>query len=270
MDERRFDALARILGMPGSRRLALRGIAGITIAAGLARLGLAGVAADCKQAGQTCDKNKECCKGLDCKGGKCARGRGKQRCDKSRCARGEQCLKGHDGSICCPALKVCGKTCCPPDRVCVCLKPPPFDPPTDPNDLCRCICADGYEEDGNGACVCPFPCGDDCCEKEDGEECCAVDGEKQCVLTKISEQHCGACGRACPKDRVCVGGECVCPPDHLDCGGQCVPKRYANGGQGCCATEDCDGGAFCCTAQTAFTCDPHIACGPLNHCLACV
>jgi hypothetical protein len=271
MDGICFDGITRDLAANSSRRGAVRALAASALAMGLSRLGLADVAAGCKQVGQKCAKDKECCRGLACKGKKCACGRGTQKCGKDCCGRGEKCLPGGDGAAtCCPELKVCGKTCCPPDRVCVCQSPPPFDPAPDPDDLCRCICADGYVEDRNGNCVCPSPCGDDCCEKEDGEECCAVDGEKMCVLTQISKQHCGACGHACPKDRVCVGGKCVCPSDHLDCGDQCVPKRYPNGGHGCCGTQDCDGGAFCCTAQTAFTCDPHIACAPLNHCVACL
>jgi hypothetical protein len=62
----------------------------------------------------------------------------------------------------------------------------------------------------------------------------------------------------------------VCPLDHLDCGGKCIPKQYPGGGQGCCSNKDCDGGTFCCDSVNAFTCDPHISCGPRHHCLACL
>ncbi len=271
MDGSRFDAMTRRLLVPGSRRGVLRGLVAGALAGSLTRLGLADGLAGCKGVSKKCDKSGDCCRGMKCKQGKCACGAGGKKCGDACCGRGERCLESADPAACCPDLKVCGKTCCPPDRVCICAKPGPFDPDPDPDELCRCVCPDGYKEDRDGNCICPNACGVHCCEKEDGEECCFEDGEPFCALVNSSEKHCGKCGHACPADRVCQNGECVCSPEHLDCGGYCVPRINENSLRGCCTTADCgDDGSFCCTPETAYTCDPKYPCPLPNICMGCL
>src|SRR5215216_1797836 len=168
MDGQDFDLVSKWLATCGSRRATLRGLAAGALALGLGRLSLEAALADCKKLGKKCAKNGDCCAGAQCKRNKCV-------------------CKGGNAS--------CGDhLCCPPDRVCVGKAANPLDPPSDPDDLMKCICPTGFEEEA------------------DGEVCCARrKGQKQCVLIDSSQNNCGACGNACPKDRICKGGECVCP-----------------------------------------------------------
>jgi hypothetical protein len=48
--------------------------------------------------------------------------------------------------------------------------------------------------------------------------------ESTCVDTRLSPEHCGACGHACAANELCVAGTCVCSdsPGILSCDGACV------------------------------------------------
>jgi hypothetical protein len=68
MDSRKFDDLTRLFASRASRRSVLKGLAG---GAGLglaAATRITEVAADpaCRESGQTCEGNNDCCGGLDC------------------------------------------------------------------------------------------------------------------------------------------------------------------------------------------------------------
>lgn len=122
MDESRFDAITRILGISRSRRLALRSVAGVAVAAGLARLGPGGATAKnkkskhrrkwkklqknafgCVNVGGACrGKDANCCSGI-CEG---LPKYGSKK-DTSRCVAHNEldCALGADT---CQALAPCG------------------------------------------------------------------------------------------------------------------------------------------------------------------
>ena len=88
-----------------------------------------------------------------------------------------------------------------------------------------------------GACMCPAPCGEDCCTE--GETCCG----KGCVDLTTSGANCGACGVVCPTNRVCQAGKCVCAGQ--TCGDHCCGSRDVCCGPGCCSQ-----GGLCCGNRT--------------------
>lgn len=227
MDGTRFDRWVKELAAAESRRTVIRTLVGVSLGALSAIASRGEVAADCQQVGQKCEKDGECCAGAHCKRGECRCVRGAATCGTACCGRNEECVGGNGESpaVCCREAKVCGSRCCPPDRICLCFKPiPGLDPPPDPDDLCRCVCPEGYEENADGKCECQQPCGDGCCSADDGEVCCRdANGDTHCVRITLSRQHCGECGKTCPHDRICVAGTCVCPQDAPECGGTCCP-----------------------------------------------
>ena len=150
MDGQQFDLISKWLATRESRRATLRGLAAGALALGLGRLSLNAALADCKKLGQKCAKDGDCCAGAQCKRNKCV------------CTGGNASCGDH--------------LCCPPDRVCVGKAANPLDPPSDPDDLMKCICPTGFEEDADGTCVCKHTCGEFCCQPEDGEVCCASRG----------------------------------------------------------------------------------------------
>jgi hypothetical protein len=100
MDGERFDGIVRALARVRSRR----GVAGIAASV----LGAAFLAPEsslaCKKVGKKCDKNKDCCDGATCKGGK----NGKCRCKGGRTECGGKCFDlESDGQHC----EGCGVTC---------------------------------------------------------------------------------------------------------------------------------------------------------------
>jgi hypothetical protein len=229
MDGQDFDLISKWLVMRGSRRATIRGLAAGVLALGLGRLSLDAALADCKKLGQKCAKNGDCCAGAQCKGNKCV------------CKRGNSTCGDH--------------LCCPPDRVCVGTAANPLDPPSDPDDLMKCICPTGFEEDADGTCVCKHTCGDDCCEEKDGEVCCGSRrGKKQCVLIDSSSHNCGACGNVCPKDRICKGGKCVCAYPTVECDGECVYLTDDHDHCGRCGHQ-CSSNRVCLGGECVYQCE---------------
>jgi hypothetical protein len=227
MDGQHFDLISKWLATRNSRRATVRGLAAGALALGLGRLSLAAALADCKKLGQKCATNGDCCAGAQCKDNKCV------------CKRGNASCGDH--------------LCCPPDRLCVGVSSPSIDPQNDP--VYKCICPDGFEEDADGNCACPSPCGDDCCEEEDGEVCCGSRrGKKQCVLIDSSKNNCGACGNVCPKDRICKGGTCVCPYPTVECDGECVYLTDDHDHCGRCGHQ-CASNRVCLGGECVYQCE---------------
>ena len=110
MDPRIFDGLARHLATARIRRRAVGPLAGIASALFLSRRE---VTAGCKKVGRKCDKNKDCCDGAKCKGGK----HGKCRCKSGRqdCDGDGKCENLNTDETNCGA---CGVVCIPPDACC--------------------------------------------------------------------------------------------------------------------------------------------------------
>jgi hypothetical protein len=273
MDGHRFDLW--IKQATGSRRSTLRTLIASLVTGFALAVPERAAAAPCKNVGQTCEKQADCCRGGECKRGKCACKRKATTCGKDCCGEDEQCLKGGDGAgTCCAAGKVCGKKCCPPNRVCLCQNPPdiPGVPHPDPDELCRCVCKPGWREDATGKCVCDAPCGQsDCCSEADGEKCCWLDRvghDAICYNVKTSMNHCGYCGVRCDRrSERCVDGKCVCAFGYRLCDGTCIPTAE----DWCCSDADCNDGGFCCRSVDGPTlCGPGGCGSALFTCVECI
>jgi hypothetical protein len=108
MDSRRFDALARVMQGRESRRQAIKCMAAGTFGVVLARVGVTGVAASCKQVTRRCDESAECCGALVCR-----RANSQHYYDKTekRCCKkiGAKC---DDGFECCGVDVICNGGYC--------------------------------------------------------------------------------------------------------------------------------------------------------------
>lgn len=71
-----------------------------------------------------------------------------------------------------------------------------------------------------------------------------VDCDGECVSLDTDRNNCGSCGRTCPPDRVCEGGDCTCPEPLTDCGGVCVNLMNSNDHCGSCNNR-CDPPSLC-------------------------
>jgi hypothetical protein len=74
----------------------------------------------------------------------------------------------------------------------------------------------------HGTCVTSCSKGKSC---PAGTTCC----NGGCLNVQTDPNNCGACGKVCPADRVCVGGTCACPTGTTLCNGSCVTN--CTGGQ---------------------------------------
>jgi hypothetical protein len=107
MNERRFDTIAR--GMAGP--LPRRPLVGALVGALLAAWATPEHALACKHEGRKCDKNKDCCNGARCKGGK----NGKCRCKGGFTKCGNDCVNLDNNENHCGACNIAcgpGETCC--------------------------------------------------------------------------------------------------------------------------------------------------------------
>jgi hypothetical protein len=111
MDSDRFDRLVRTVGQAPSRRQVLRQLAGIAVAAALARGGGEAAAQACKGTGKACKKHSQCCSG-NCVGGT---GTGSTAgsagvCRTACLADNQACASS--GDTCCSRGYVCGDDLC--------------------------------------------------------------------------------------------------------------------------------------------------------------
>lgn len=173
MDERRFDALVRRLGAPGSRRVVLAGLA--------AQLGLGlapKAAAGCARVGKKCQKSGDCCKGASCKRKKCVCKTGFEDCNgDGRCENLQT-----DPDNCGACDRPCGAvlTCCSGECVGILVD--------DANcgkcghacsgDHPQCVQGTCCREDGSG-CICSprgFACNAQTCCLNGGVGACRANG----------------------------------------------------------------------------------------------
>lgn len=192
MNAHRFDNLTRRL-TPGMGRRQALAVGGGALSSVL--LGRSAVVAGCKRVGRKCDKNKDCCDGARCKGGK----RGKCRCKSglSEC-NGEKACKNlnTDNNHCSACNSVCPELfnfCVAGDcRSCPAGANHCVSPPSNCEGRFDCFCmkrlADGVATCGNQP-RCNQPCSDDadcpsstifcasggdaCCPESAGEGRCA-------------------------------------------------------------------------------------------------
>lgn len=148
MESERFDAICRWLTLAGSRRATLRGSLGAGLAIGLGRFHPVEAAAKCKNAGQKCKRDKECCS-KSCQGKKC-------RCRALR----QSCTGTFSVNTCCNGLKCATNGAGEPDHCCKVL-----------HDTCAAssdCCIAGAECVGGECCLgegvnCAFVGSDACC-----------------------------------------------------------------------------------------------------------
>lgn len=67
-----------------------------------------------------------------------------------------------------------------------------------------------------------------------------------CADLMTDRMHCGRCDRACPGDRDCRAGACVCPEGTTECNGQCVDTNTDRNNCGICGRV-CGADEFCST-----------------------
>lgn len=205
-----IDAIARELahGMPRRRLLGV-------VAVALARLQIErrDAAASCKNVGQQCDKDNDCCAGAKCRGGKCTCKSGFDECS-GKCFNLDRDER-HGGA--CDTPCGVGDTCC--NGKCANLQ---FDP--DHCGGCETVC-------------------------DAGETCC----DAACVDIDANDRNCGACGHSCTATEECVGGVCVTPPGDCASGadsgaGGDIPCGVAD--SGCICSQSTEGTTLCGLGQT--------------------
>jgi hypothetical protein len=217
MDDERFDRLTRRLGYAIPRRPLIAAITGALFST----LKTPEPALACKHVGRKCDKNKDCCDGATCRGGKNSKCQCKSGFDKC----GNDCVnfdnnEDHCGG--CDTVCAQSESCC--DGVC--------------NDFladdancgaCGAVC-DATEECVGGVCItppggCP-PHADSCATGED--VACAGGSTCECAQTTEGTTACGdvatpgaACGQ-CQSSADCAsfgpGAFCVAT-DSINCCG---------------------------------------------------
>src|SRR5215213_1642145 len=195
MDALHFDDVVRTLSERGSRRGALRLLAG----------GILGALAGVPVLGAPAKPKKKKKKKSGCPKQACPPGHQRNQCScKCECTR-VQCSGGKefDAESCrcsCPqGLRECRDGCVGPDRCC------PGDPPC-PEDPKGCCHAPGLD-------VCTI---DGCCRELDGMKAC----NNFCVDTNTNRNHCGNCEWPCGANQECCDGSCTnIQTDEENCGG---------------------------------------------------
>ena len=131
MDNDVFDGLARRIA---NRRGAIQALAGLLAlpAAGLARSDAGARNAPCRKAGTACSRQRKCCNGARCAGGRCKCKAGLTACagrcvnierDPANCGRcNDRCPQGkvcNEGVCCAPGASLCNGACCESGQTCV-------------------------------------------------------------------------------------------------------------------------------------------------------
>jgi hypothetical protein len=298
MDGARFDAIARSLAQPGSRRRLLAGLAAAAL--GLAGRDRAGAVA-CRTPGLLCRENADCCARVcaaDAAGRRVCRCRTAadcppptNRCLAATCAAGvcgtapavhcaaiDQC---HLAGACVPATGTCtnpakanGTACDDGDR-------------RTTGDHCQdgaCVgtkvvctaqdqCHSAGCDPGTGTCaqtpLTGTPCDDgNACTQHDTCQAgvCTAGAPKVCAACQTCQG--GSCVSTCAAGQVCHQGAC-CTPDATTCAGKCSPATDNCGqdcGATCAADQVCHQGACCTPDAQATTCAGN-KCGTItNNC----
>jgi hypothetical protein len=213
MDPQRFDAMARMLATPGTRR---RFLAGLAAAVGLVGLHPA-EAATCRSGGRVCSKDAHCCSSVchpkDATNRRiCAKHLGEKSSNPAECASGIVA----DGVCCDQACSGQCEACNLKGKAGVCS--PVTGAPTGGRPACG----------GNGACA-------GTCNGSDGRGCSYPGDSTTCKSS--------ACNDNGDSFRYTCDGVGTCARSTVDCGlnvcrdGICV--------SGCASNDDCIGAAYC-------------------------
>ena len=246
MDATHFDAMTRALVAPRSRRRVLVAAVGAALGGLLGAAGLKEAAAACREVGEKCAADGDCCAGARCNGkGRCVCKAGRTNCD-GRC---RDLVTDEQNCGACGQTIPAGKICC-------------FrrarDPETDPNNCGACgVSCPTLTSCCGGACVnlnlSPVHCG--ACNRQcaPGKSCC----RGACVDYETSPVHCGGCDKACAAGKTCCKGHCVaaCPPGSTRDPATCQCRCTATG------QPPCNG--VCC--PSGWVCENATSCKvPLN------
>jgi hypothetical protein len=242
MDDKRFDALAKFVGEPTTRRSTVHSLIGGAFGVVLGLLGLAESEAKKNKGKDKGKKKKRCSGGRKC--GKNCCGKSQFCCDDARkvcCPDGAECCNPGSGTgSCCPAPNRCGKPwgndaapneCCPPERQWFTT-----------TGLVRC-CPTGTRSLGMGISSDDGPCCPEekyCSQSLTGGRCCGdlapicVDRSRgQCCAEAdmcgtdccgFGEECCN--GKCCPFGQICDNGTCKCPSGQNQCGDTCCRGEF--------------------------------------------
>ncbi|AUX46027.1 hypothetical protein SOCE26_075300 [Sorangium cellulosum] len=187
----------------------------------------------CDPARGTCTTQKACATPADCvDADPCTQ---EERCDVSL----RQCVfEGLDGDGDDELPVICGGTDCDDD---------------DPRNASaldeRCDDADnncdGTADEGEGSALCGAEgatCVSGRCECPVGQGYCPLEAASgfHCIDVQSDGENCGACGRSCPAQTTCVGGQCTCAEGLALCGSTCVDLSRNELHCGACG-EACNG-----------------------------
>ena len=235
MDTHGFDEIVRALSERGSRRGALRLLAGIALGA------LAG--APTPGALTTAKRKKKKRKGK-CSKKPCPRGQKRNRrsckceCVRTTCGNGQEFDVDQCKCVCPPGTRGCGKKCIANNACCAATDE---TCPEDPRGCCNALRLEKCTIDG-------------CCAEIDGQKVC----NNFCVDTSDNPNHCGRCNRKCAANETCLDGECkpnACPPERR-CDGVCCPP-----GETCSVDGKCEDRTKCprevCSSRNLGCCPPN-------------
>jgi hypothetical protein len=204
LDDHRFDALARALSAPHSRRAL-----GTILAAVMLLRGLAPDDAAARKSGACQPACTEC---TTCTTGKCKRKHGKKKCkpgtcapiaDGAACSGGRTCQGGRCG--CSDGTIVCGQSCCPPAQLC---------------QAGACVCASGTPLCGQACCRADQVCQGGTCGCPAGQEACGGACVPAC-LAGDQARNPVTCGCCLVTGEDCVNGGMIPINDAKCCSGVC-------------------------------------------------
>jgi hypothetical protein len=220
---------------------------------------------DCRPAGATCRRRRQCCSKKCLRSGICA-------CDESNpCPEPEELCKEAVCSSkgrCVIQNKAAGATCTTDNNLCtkdVCDGAGQCTHPVDPAKTGQ-SCENGKVCSESG---CACPAGDPPCEGA----CLSTTGYCGQCGTRCAEGEtcngvscqCGELAEPCKSDETCVEGACVsCPALNEICGGRCEtcpdpPQPFIGPGGECCSAG-ISGETFCSCGTGANKCDCNGAC----------
>ena len=151
----------------------------------------------------------------------------------------------------------CAASCGPGETCQACVgyapgEPDPFPPCPAGSEDARYRCCPASQYNANGLCCqATNPLRINCCSIADANAgqcapaCLPLLERPGYDPVLVDDAHCGVCGRACTRGKVCVAGSCACPDGKQDCGDDC---------RDCCVDSNCASGERCCSGVCGSCC----------------